>query len=317
VSNEVKWIKIVPNIFDDEKILLLESMDNGDSLIVVWFKLLCLAGKIGNNGVFFLNDSIPYTDEMLSTIFRRKLNTVRVSLNIFKKLGMIDIIDGVISIPKWEKHQNVKFYEVKNEYQKNYMRSVRAKQKEIRDGASNKNVSLTVSQKESNVSALDRDRELETDNDRSLDTLKSTGQKKTKHTHRETLDDFLITDEHRKIAASKGVNVEMQRIRFIAHKKSKGSHVYKPSEDFTYWLTDPLCKPDSFGSDWQRQKDSKAKVVQNFMQQSARDLRNVFEDGGECDVKSIDAAGCFGGNTVLSGVRRFVGAANTSRGSSC
>ena len=42
---EVKWIKIVTDIFDDEKILLIETLPEADSIIVIWLKLLCLAGK--------------------------------------------------------------------------------------------------------------------------------------------------------------------------------------------------------------------------------------------------------------------------------
>ena len=43
--SNVKWIKMTVNIFDDEKILLIESLPDADSIIVIWFKLLCLAGK--------------------------------------------------------------------------------------------------------------------------------------------------------------------------------------------------------------------------------------------------------------------------------
>ena len=76
---EVKWIKIVTDIFDDEKILLIESMPEADSIIVMWFKLLCLAGRQNNSGVFMLNGRIPYTDEMFATIFRRPLNSSMVA----------------------------------------------------------------------------------------------------------------------------------------------------------------------------------------------------------------------------------------------
>lgn len=60
----------------DEKILLIESLPDADVIIVIWFKVLCLAGKQNNHGVFMLNDSIPYTDEMLATIFRRHIPCV-------------------------------------------------------------------------------------------------------------------------------------------------------------------------------------------------------------------------------------------------
>ena len=103
---EIKWIKIATNIFDDEKLLLIETMPEADAIIVIWFKLLCMAGKQNNNGVFMLNDRIAYTEEMLSTIFRKPINIVRLALATFETYGMIEVIDNVITIPNWEKHQN-------------------------------------------------------------------------------------------------------------------------------------------------------------------------------------------------------------------
>ena len=96
MATDVKWIKIVTDIFDDEKILLIESMPEADSIIVIWFKLLCMAGKQNNKGIFLLNDKIAYTDEMLATIFRRPLNTVRLALKTFENYGMIEIVNNVM-----------------------------------------------------------------------------------------------------------------------------------------------------------------------------------------------------------------------------
>ena len=135
---DVKWIKITTDIFDDEKILLIESLPESDSIIVIWFKLLCLAGKMNNSGVFMMNDSIAYTDEMLSTIFRRKETTVKLALDTFEKFGMIRRIDGVLTIPNWGKHQTLDQLERKREYQRDYMRDYRAKQKEIAEWEINK-----------------------------------------------------------------------------------------------------------------------------------------------------------------------------------
>jgi len=104
---DVKWIKITTDVFDDEKILLIESLPEADSIIVIWFKLLCLAGKQNNSGVFLMGDRIAYTDKMLATIFRRKESTVQLALQTFEQFGMIELIDGVITIPNWEKHQNL------------------------------------------------------------------------------------------------------------------------------------------------------------------------------------------------------------------
>ena len=125
----VKWIKIVTDIFDDEKMLLIESLPGADSIIVIWFKLLCLAGKNNNSGVFLLNDRIPYTDEMLATIFRKEVNTVRFALKTFNDFGMIELIDNVITIPNWSKHQTLDAYEKRKERDRLYQREKRAKQK--------------------------------------------------------------------------------------------------------------------------------------------------------------------------------------------
>ncbi|MTV85783.1 phage replisome organizer N-terminal domain-containing protein, partial [Streptococcus pneumoniae] len=74
---------------------------------VIWFKILTLAGKHNSNGLLMMTDKVHYTDEMLATIFRRPLNTVRMAIGVFEQFGMIEIIDGIISLPNWEKHQNV------------------------------------------------------------------------------------------------------------------------------------------------------------------------------------------------------------------
>ena len=112
MAAEIKWIKISTNVFADEKIMLIEQMPDADTIIVLWFKLLCMAGRENNCGVFVLGGKIPYTDEMLATIFRRPLATVRLALSTFEAFGMIDIIEDnlgneVYTIPNWEKHQNV------------------------------------------------------------------------------------------------------------------------------------------------------------------------------------------------------------------
>ena len=131
---DVKWIKITTDIFDDEKILLIESLPDAYAIIVVWFKLLCLAGKQNNSGVFMMNNQIAYTDKMLATIFRMKEATVQMALQTFEQFGMVEIIDGVITIPNWGKHQNLDQLENRKEFMRNYMKEYRAKQKALTSG---------------------------------------------------------------------------------------------------------------------------------------------------------------------------------------
>lgn len=128
---DVKWIKITTDIFDDDKILMIESMPSADSIIVIWFKLLTMAGKQNNDGVFMMANKIAYTDEMLAAIFRRDVNTVRMALNIFQQFGMIEIIDNVITIPNWGKHQTLDAYEKKKQRDRERVARKRAEQKAL------------------------------------------------------------------------------------------------------------------------------------------------------------------------------------------
>ena len=127
---EIKWIKIATNIFDDEKLLLIETMPEADAIIVIWFKLLCMAGKQNNNGVFMLNDRIAYTEEMLATIFRKSLNVVRLALATFETYGMVEVIDNVITIPNWEKHQNIEKLETIKEQTRKRVAEYRNRQED-------------------------------------------------------------------------------------------------------------------------------------------------------------------------------------------
>ena len=141
---EVKWIKICTDIFDDEKILFIENMPEADSLIVIWFKLLCMAGKQNNSGVFMFNDTMAYTDEMFATIFRRPVNTVRLALKTFESYGMVKIINNAVTIPNWEKHQSVKALERNKEKTRQRVATYREKQKLLATNDCNAYSNVTV-----------------------------------------------------------------------------------------------------------------------------------------------------------------------------
>ncbi len=103
----VKWIKIATQVFDNRKIRQIENMPEGDSIIVIWFKILCLAGNTNDGGLVYFTKDIPYTEQMLSSEFNRPLVTVQLALNTFKRFEMIDIIEDFIHVSSWEKYQNI------------------------------------------------------------------------------------------------------------------------------------------------------------------------------------------------------------------
>ena len=85
---EMQWIKLRIDMFDDEKIKIIQAMPEGDGLVVV-------------------EDEFPYTDEMLSIIFGKPLQTVKLALATFEKFRMIENTTKGIYVTNFEKHQNI------------------------------------------------------------------------------------------------------------------------------------------------------------------------------------------------------------------
>lgn len=156
--SEVKWIKLSTHMFEDEKIRLIETMPDSDTILVIWIKLLSQAGKTNASGYIYLNENIPYTDEMLSTIFNRPLSTVRLALKTFQQFGMIDISDDhFISIENWEKHQNVAGLEKIREQTRQRV----AKHREKKQLPSKEDVTLRVTQGNATEEELELEEELD------------------------------------------------------------------------------------------------------------------------------------------------------------
>lgn len=165
--SEIKWIKITTDIFDDEKICLIDALPDHDAILVIWFKILALAGKHNRNGLLMMSDKVHYTDEMLATIFRRPLNTVRMALGIFEQFGMVEIIDGVITLPNWEKHQNIDGMEKIKEQTRNRVARHREKQKNLALGNVTCNVTVTQGnaleeEGDKNKNRIDKDKNITT-----------------------------------------------------------------------------------------------------------------------------------------------------------
>jgi predicted phage replisome organizer len=130
---DVKWIKLATDIFDNRKIRQIECLPDGDSIIVVWVKLMCLAGNINDSGFVYFTKEIPYTDQMLSAQFNRPLTTVQLALKTFEQFGMIEVIDNVLRISNWEKYQSVDRLAEIREYNRIAKQKSRAKQKLLPD----------------------------------------------------------------------------------------------------------------------------------------------------------------------------------------
>ncbi|RXI46059.1 hypothetical protein DP145_01590 [Clostridium tetani] len=163
---EVKWIKITTSMFEDEKIDFIESLPEADTILIIWVKLLTLAGKCNSNGFIFLTEKIPYTEEMLAHKFRRSLNTVKLALERLAKLEMLEFDNnGFFKIANWEKHQNVEGLDKIREKTRLRVAKHREKQKlkELEEGKSSVTGNVTVTQ--GNATDIDIELDIELDKD--------------------------------------------------------------------------------------------------------------------------------------------------------
>lgn len=150
--NDVKWIKIDTSLFDNRKIKQIRTLPEGDSLIVIWLQLLCLAGTVNDYGRIYLTSEIPYTDQMLSTAFNEPLRTIQMALDVFQKFRMIEVVDDIILISNWEKYQSIEGLERVREQTRKRVADFRERHKQIEcnDIVTLRNVTVTHQNKKEN-----------------------------------------------------------------------------------------------------------------------------------------------------------------------
>ncbi len=77
------YLKLKENYFDDDSIVLLESMQDGVLYSNILLKLYLKSLKHG--GRLQLDEDIPYTAQMIATITRQQIGTVERALqNLFE-----------------------------------------------------------------------------------------------------------------------------------------------------------------------------------------------------------------------------------------
>lgn len=117
------------NLFDNRKIRQIECLPEGYAIIVVWMKLLCLAGNVNDSGYIYFTKEIAYTEQMLSAQFNMPITTLQLALRTFEEFGMVEVVDDILHISNWEKYQSVDRLNEIREYNRLAKQKSRAKQR--------------------------------------------------------------------------------------------------------------------------------------------------------------------------------------------
>ena len=86
------YLKLKENFFESDSMILLESMKDGYLYSNILMKLYLRSLK--DNGRLMLNGTIPYNSQMLASVTRHQVGTLEKALDIFKELGLIEILDS-------------------------------------------------------------------------------------------------------------------------------------------------------------------------------------------------------------------------------
>lgn len=128
----MKWIKLSTDIFDNRKIRQIQNLPQGDTLLVIWLKLLVLAGQINDGGLVYITPDIGYSTQSLAAEMQRPETMVQLAMDCFLRFGMVEVDErGIIFLPGWEMYQNVDGMERIREQNRIRKRKQRAKEKAL------------------------------------------------------------------------------------------------------------------------------------------------------------------------------------------
>jgi len=112
----INWLKLDTDILNDNKIKIIRKYPAGDSLLVLWIGLLCLAMKSEQPGYIYITHGIPYSPKELANEFDIEEKTVEMGLQLFKQFRMIEVIEGgMIEIVNFNKRQDLEVIEFRKE----------------------------------------------------------------------------------------------------------------------------------------------------------------------------------------------------------
>lgn len=87
------YLKLKENFFTDEKMVILETMQDGLLYSNLLLKMYLMSLK--HNGVLMLNDRLPHSLQIIATYTRHQIGTVERALRVFIEFGFVEMLtDG-------------------------------------------------------------------------------------------------------------------------------------------------------------------------------------------------------------------------------
>ena len=109
---ERKVVKFRVDMYDDTKFKIIDMKPERDLIHYIWTRLVTLAGKVNLEGDLYMSKNLPYTIETLAIEFNRGTEQIKLALDVFIELEMIELTEeNVYRVKNFAKHQNIKVKE--------------------------------------------------------------------------------------------------------------------------------------------------------------------------------------------------------------
>ena len=86
------YLRLKESFFEDEAIIILESMPDGYIYCNILLKLYLRSLK--NDGRLMYREFIPYTPEVIAQVTRHSVGDIKAAIEVFEKLGLVEVLDN-------------------------------------------------------------------------------------------------------------------------------------------------------------------------------------------------------------------------------
>ena len=81
------WLKMKKSVWDEPSVLFLRNLPSGDTLVIIYLKLLCMS--LQNNGIIYFEGTYGTVEDEIALSLREDKMMVQMALSAMKKVNLV------------------------------------------------------------------------------------------------------------------------------------------------------------------------------------------------------------------------------------
>ena len=81
------WLKMKKSFWDEPSVLFLRNLPSGDTLVIIYLKLLCMS--LQNNGIIYFEGTYGTVEDEIALSLREDKMMVQMALSAMKKVNLV------------------------------------------------------------------------------------------------------------------------------------------------------------------------------------------------------------------------------------